>query len=105
MLGFLSLKVLRRKIHDSQEDSLVFFVKKQYLQTLMVIIVFIILQRYESFFTKMQTTWYNMSLKNEVVLLIGQGVVHLVQMSNSKRVGKTSTSMFKLWQLSGNYVV
>ncbi len=48
----------------------------------------IILLQYESFSTKMHTRGYSMSLKNGVVLLLGQGVVNLVQVPNST-VGKT----------------
>ena len=52
----------------------------------------IILLQYESFSTKMQTRGYSMSLKNGVVLLLGQGVVNSVQVSNS-RLGKTPTDL------------
>ncbi len=87
MFSAIEVRWLWRKVHDSQ-DSLVFFGLQVVLAKLWDVFGVLILPQCESFSTEMETRGCSTSLQNGVVLLLGQGGVNSVQVSNS-RVCKT----------------
>lgn len=100
-IGLRSVRWLWRKDHDSQ-DPLVFFGIPVALARFWGVSGAIILLQYDSLSTKMQPRGYSVSLNSWLVLLLGQGVVTSVQVSNS-RIDQTPpdlnipTTMFHCW--------